>query len=72
MMMSSQRSRDAAVCRHDVETMNIRLESIQEQVVVVTGASSGIGLVTAGMAAQRGARLAPSEVVEKGEGKGAA
>lgn len=37
--------------------MNIRLKPLNEQVIVVTGASSGIGLVTARMAARRGARL---------------
>lgn len=37
--------------------MNIRLKPLQKQVIVVTGASSGIGLVTARMAAKRGARL---------------
>ena len=37
--------------------MNVRLKPIKEQVIVVTGASSGIGLVTARMAAKRGARV---------------
>jgi short-subunit dehydrogenase len=37
--------------------MNIQLKKLNEQVVVITGASSGIGLVTARMAAGRGARL---------------
>jgi short-subunit dehydrogenase len=37
--------------------MNVRLKRLNEQVIVITGASSGIGLVTARMAAQRGARL---------------
>jgi short-subunit dehydrogenase len=36
---------------------NVRLKKLNEQVVVITGASSGIGLVTARMAADRGARL---------------
>jgi NAD(P)-dependent dehydrogenase (short-subunit alcohol dehydrogenase family) len=35
--------------------MDVRLKRIPEQVIVVTGASSGIGLVTAKMAARRGA-----------------
>ena len=35
--------------------MKIRLKPIAEQVVVITGASSGIGLATARMAAERGA-----------------
>ncbi len=37
--------------------MNISLKPLQNQVVVVTGASSGIGLVTARMAAIKGAKL---------------
>lgn len=37
--------------------MNIRLKPISEQVMVITGASSGIGLVTAKLAARRGARV---------------
>src|SRR4051794_13854977 len=35
----------------------VRLQPLSEQVVVVTGASSGIGLVTARMAARQGARV---------------
>ncbi len=37
--------------------MNVRLKPLNEQVIVITGASSGIGLATARMAAQQGARL---------------
>lgn len=37
--------------------MNVRLKPLKDQVIVVTGASSGIGLVTARIAAKRGARL---------------
>jgi short-subunit dehydrogenase len=37
--------------------MKIHLKPLEEQVVVITGASSGIGLATARMAAGRGARL---------------
>jgi short-subunit dehydrogenase len=37
--------------------MNIRLKPIREQVIVITGASSGIGLATARAAAEDGARL---------------
>ena len=37
--------------------MTARLKPIKDQVIVITGASSGIGLVTARMAAKRGARL---------------
>lgn len=38
-------------------SMNVKLKKLSEQVIVITGASSGIGLVTARMAAKRGARL---------------
>src|SRR5687768_14714064 len=37
--------------------MKHQLKKLEEQVVVITGASSGIGLATARMAAERGARL---------------
>lgn len=37
--------------------MRPRLKSISDQTIVLTGATSGIGLVTARLAAQRGARL---------------
>jgi short-subunit dehydrogenase len=37
--------------------MRIRLKKLKDQVVVITGASSGIGLTTAEMAAERGARV---------------
>ncbi len=37
--------------------MNVKLKKLSEQVVVITGASSGIGLVTAREAARRGAKL---------------
>jgi len=37
--------------------MGIKLKKLEEQVIVITGASSGIGLVTARTAAKRGARL---------------
>jgi short-subunit dehydrogenase len=37
--------------------MKIKLKNLEEQVIVITGASSGIGLVTARLAAKRGARL---------------
>ncbi len=37
--------------------MDMKLKKLSDQVIVITGASSGIGLVTARMAAKRGARL---------------
>ncbi len=37
--------------------MRTKLKKLEEQVIVITGASSGIGLVTARLAAKRGARL---------------
>lgn len=37
--------------------MNFKLKDLKDQVIVITGASSGIGLVTARMAAKRGARV---------------
>ena len=37
--------------------MKTKLKKLKEQVIVITGASSGIGLVTARMAAKKGARL---------------
>ena len=42
--------------------MRVKLKPLKDQVMVITGASSGIGLTTAEMAVQRGARvvLAPA------------
>src|SRR5690554_6834496 len=37
--------------------MALRLRSLKEQVIIITGASSGIGLATARLAAARGARV---------------
>ena len=37
--------------------MKVKLKKLKDQVIVITGASSGIGLSTARMAAARGARL---------------
>lgn len=37
--------------------MKLRLKRLADQVIVITGASSGIGLVTARLAAKRGARV---------------
>ncbi|MGB2818325.1 MAG: hypothetical protein WBC37_13995 [Burkholderiaceae bacterium] len=39
--------------------MPATLQKINEQVIVITGATSGVGRVTARQAAKRGARLAP-------------
>jgi short-subunit dehydrogenase len=45
--------------------MAVQLLPLAEQVVVITGASSGIGLATADLAAQRGARVVMSARSEK-------
>ena len=37
--------------------MRVKLKPLHEQTIVITGASSGIGLVTATMAANRGANV---------------
>lgn len=37
--------------------MALKLKNLEQQVIVITGATSGIGLTTARMAAQRGAKL---------------
>lgn len=37
--------------------MRLKLKRLEDQVIVITGASSGIGLTTAEMAAERGARV---------------
>jgi len=37
--------------------MNVKLKKLEEQVIVITGASSGIGLATARMGARRGAKV---------------
>jgi NAD(P)-dependent dehydrogenase (short-subunit alcohol dehydrogenase family) len=37
--------------------MTLKLKKVEDQVIVITGASSGIGLVTAKLAAERGARV---------------
>ena len=58
--------------------MSLKLKPIDEQVIVITGASSGIGLATAEVAAKRGAKLvlaarsddALREIVEKLTAKG--
>src|SRR5215510_2385644 len=42
---------------HTGAFMNFRLKQLSDQVMMITGASSGIGLVTARLAAKRGARL---------------
>jgi short-subunit dehydrogenase len=42
---------------HGVHVMVPKLKPLRQQVIVITGASSGIGLTTAEMAAERGARV---------------
>src|SRR5215213_10257136 len=43
--------------RGEEERMRVELRSVADQVIVITGASSGIGLVTAKMAARQGAKV---------------
>jgi NADP-dependent 3-hydroxy acid dehydrogenase YdfG len=45
--------------------MAIKLKKLSEQVMVITGASSGIGLATAEAAATQGARLVLAARSEK-------
>jgi NADP-dependent 3-hydroxy acid dehydrogenase YdfG len=42
---------------HEVAGMSVKLKRVEDQVIVITGATSGIGLATAREAARRGARL---------------
>lgn len=49
--------------------MKIKLKKLKNQTIVITGASSGIGLVTARMAAREGAKLVLAARNEKGLGK---
>src|SRR5512138_553783 len=46
--------------------MNLSLKPLKDQVVVITGASSGIGLVTARMASTQGARVVLAARNEEG------
>ena len=46
--------------------MGVRLKKLSDQVIVITGASSGIGLCTAKMAAARGARVVLAARGEEG------
>jgi short-subunit dehydrogenase len=49
--------------------MTVKLKPVNEQVIVITGATSGIGLCTARMAAKRGARLVLAARNEEALGK---
>jgi short-subunit dehydrogenase len=48
---------DKPASNHRGKVMTMKLKKLSEQTIVLTGASSGIGLATARLAAQRGARL---------------
>ena len=54
---TDQQALDVARASHLRTLMDIRLKPLREQSVVITGASSGIGLVTAKRAAKAGARV---------------
>ncbi|SFC32890.1 NADP-dependent 3-hydroxy acid dehydrogenase YdfG [Alkalibacterium subtropicum] len=43
--------------RKPLNSLSLKLKKVKDQVVVITGATSGIGLVTARMAADKGAKL---------------
>ncbi|QHJ70623.1 SDR family NAD(P)-dependent oxidoreductase [Planococcus halotolerans] len=55
-MMANQKTSAPATEQHG-EYKKLSLKKLQDQVVVITGASSGIGLSTARMAAAKGAKL---------------
>ncbi len=54
-LLANQRGPCASLV--EVCPMTIKLRSVSEQVIVITGATSGIGLATARLAAEQGARL---------------
>src|SRR5436189_5724765 len=56
-MMAGQRTHPLATKETPIMPTKVRLKPLNQQVIVITGASSGIGLSTARMAAQQGAKL---------------
>lgn len=58
-------NQDKQIVRNFLSSNHLSLKSLQDQVIVITGASSGIGLVTARMAAAQGAKVVVAARNEK-------
>jgi short-subunit dehydrogenase len=68
MLLPDRRMSPARLPSSEVE-MGVRLKRVADQVIVITGATSGIGLTTARMAAERGARVVLAARDEDGLGQ---